>query len=242
MSGNWCEFSFIFIIDGVEVIVFFGQIIMEVVDEVGVYIFWLCDYEGLWYQGSCWVCIVKVGGCSVFVCIQLVVFGQVVENEMFYINKMWWDFVEMLFYEGNYFCLICEVSGNCELQVMVYCFDMIEVIWFFYLELCWVFDVFYLDIVFDINCCISCGCCICVFQDVDGKGVFGYVGCGIYWCVVVNGENLVEMDVEIIDYVILKDVCLVGCIICKCVGFVMLIGEWEFDYGLIGYDIEEKCK
>jgi [NiFe] hydrogenase diaphorase moiety small subunit len=36
------------------------------------------------------------------------------------------------------------------------------------------------DIALDTNRCISCARCIRASQDVDGKGVFGYVGRGIH--------------------------------------------------------------
>jgi [NiFe] hydrogenase diaphorase moiety small subunit len=42
------------------------------------------------------------------------------------------------------------------------------------------------------------------------------------------------------DDAISSEVCPVGCIIRKRVGFVTPIGEREFDKGLIGYEIEGK--
>lgn len=242
MSGNRREPGFTFTIDGVEVTAISGQTIMEAADEAGVYIPRLCDHEGLRHQGSCRVCTVKAGGRSVSACTQPAAPGEAVENETPHITKMRRDLVEMLFHEGNHLCPICEASGNCELQAMAYRLDMTEATRFPYLEPCRALDASHPDIALDTNRCISCGRCIRASQDVDGKGVFGYVGRGIHRRVAVNGENLAATDAEITDHAISSEVCPVGCIIRKRVGFVTPIGEREFDHGLIGHDIEEKRK
>ncbi|CTQ63138.1 MAG: 2Fe-2S iron-sulfur cluster-binding protein [Roseibium album] len=242
MSGTKKETGFSFTIDGVEVTAYAGQTIMEAADEAGVYIPRLCDHQGLRHQGSCRVCTVKAGGRSVAACTQPAAPGQAVENETKHLNKMRRDLVEMLFHEGNHLCPICEASGNCELQAMAYRLDMTETTRFPYLEPCRALDASHPDIALDTNRCISCGRCIRASQDVDGKGIFGYVGRGIHRRVAVNGENLADTDAEVSDHAISREVCPVGCIIRKRVGFVTPIGEREFDNGLIGHEIEEKRK
>ena len=242
MSGTRKETGFSFTIDGVEVTAYAGQTIMEAADEAGVYIPRLCDHQGLRHQGSCRVCTVKAGGRSVAACTQPAAPGQAVENETKHLNKMRRDLVEMLFHEGNHLCPICEASGNCELQAMAYRLDMTETTRFPYLEPCRALDASHPDIALDTNRCISCGRCIRASQDVDGKGIFGYVGRGIHRRVAVNGENLAETDAEVTDHAISMEVCPVGCIIRKRVGFITPIGEREFDNGLIGHEIEEKRK
>ncbi len=242
MSGTKKETGFSFTIDGVEVTAYAGQTIMEAADEAGVYIPRLCDHQGLRHQGSCRVCTVKAGGRSVAACTQPAAPGQAVENETKHLNKMRRDLVEMLFHEGNHLCPICEASGNCELQAMAYRLDMTETTRFPYLEPCRALDASHPGIALDTNRCISCGRCIRASQDVDGKGIFGYVGRGIHRRVAVNGENLADTDAEVSDHAISREVCPVGCIIRKRVGFVTPIGEREFDNGLIGHEIEEKRK
>jgi [NiFe] hydrogenase diaphorase moiety small subunit len=54
----------------------------------------------------------------------------------------------------------------------------------------------------------------------------------------VNGPDLAHTDTSIDDVAVSADVCPVGCIIRKRVGFSVPIGEREFDKGLIGADIE----
>ncbi|MBO6754716.1 MAG: (2Fe-2S)-binding protein [Roseibium sp.] len=240
MTDNRRDSSFTFTIDGVEIKAYAGQTIMEAADAAGVYIPRLCDHQGLRHQGSCRVCTVKAGGRSVSACTQPAAPGQGVENETPHLTKMRRDLVEMLFHEGNHLCPICEASGNCELQAMAYRLDMTDATKFPYLEPCRPLDASHPDIALDTNRCISCGRCIRASQDVDGKGVFGYVGRGIHRRVAVNGDKLADTNAEVTDHAISREVCPVGCIIRKRVGFVTPIGEREFDKGLIGHEIEER--
>jgi [NiFe] hydrogenase diaphorase moiety small subunit len=229
-----------FTIDGVEITAKSGQTILEAADEAGIYIPRLCDHQGLRHQGGCRVCTVKANGRSVSACTQPAAPDLIVENETAHINKLRRDLVEMLFHEGNHLCPICEASGNCELQAMAYRLEMVQPTKFPYLEPSRAVDASHPDIALDTNRCISCGRCIRASQDVDGKGVFGYVGRGIHRRVAVNGEDLAHTDAEVTDDAISEGTCPVGCIIRKRVGFVTPIGEREFDKGLIGYEIEGK--
>ncbi|MDJ0860010.1 MAG: 2Fe-2S iron-sulfur cluster-binding protein [Dinoroseobacter sp.] len=227
------------VIDGMELDATEGQTIMEAADAAGIYIPRLCDHEGLRHQGGCRVCTVKANGRSVAACTQPVTADLLVENETPHITKLRRDLVEMLFHEGNHLCPICEASGNCELQAMAYRLDMTAPTKFPYLEPCRAVDASHPDIALDTNRCISCGRCIRASQDVDGKGVFGYVGRGIHRRVSVNGENLAETNAEIRDFAISSEVCPVGCIIRKREGFSTPIGAREFDHAPIGSKIED---
>ncbi|MCX7888339.1 MAG: 2Fe-2S iron-sulfur cluster-binding protein [Rhodobacteraceae bacterium] len=232
--------AFVFRIDGVEVDARPGQTIMEAADAAGIYIPRLCDHEGLRHQGGCRVCTVRTGGRSVAACTQPAEPGLEVENDTEARNKVRRDLVEMLFHEGNHLCPICEKSGNCELQAMAYRLDMTAPTRFPWLEPCRPLDASHPDIALDTNRCISCGRCIRASQDVDGKGVFGYVGRGIHRRVAVNGANLAATDAAITDHAMSPEVCPVGCIIRKREGFAVPIGSRRFDHGLIGSEIEGK--
>ena len=231
---------FSFHIDGVEVPAKPGQTIMEAADAAGIYIPRLCDVDGLRHQGGCRVCTVKANGRSVSSCTQPAEPGLQVENDTDARNRVRRDLVEMLFHEGNHLCPICEKSGNCELQAMAYRLEMTAPTRFPYLEPCRDLDASHPDIALDTNRCISCGRCIRASQDVDGKGVFGYVGRGIHRRVAVNGANLADTDAALADKAM--SVCPVGCIIRKDEGFSVPIGSRHFDHGLIGHETEEKSK
>ena len=234
------EAVFEFHIDGVAVAARPGQTIMEAADAAGIYIPRLCDVEGLRHQGGCRVCTVKSGGRSVSACTQPAEPGLMVENDTPARNRVRRDLVEMLFHEGNHLCPICEKSGNCELQAMAYRLEMTAPTHFPYLEPCRTLDASHPDIALDTNRCISCGRCIRASQDLDGKGVFGYVGRGIHRRVAVNGADLAATDAALADAAMA--VCPVGCIIRKGEGFAVPIGARAFDHGLIGQEIEEKSK
>ena len=232
--------AFQFRIDGALVTAQAGQTIMEAADAAGIYIPRLCDVEGLRHQGGCRVCTVKAGGRSVSACTQPAEPGLEVENDTEARNRVRRDLVEMLFHEGNHLCPICEKSGNCELQAMAYRLDMTAPTRLPYLEPCRDLDASHPDIALDTNRCISCGRCIRASQDMDGKGVFGYVGRGIHRRVAVNGADLAHTDAALTDHAM--SVCPVGCIIRKGEGFSVPIGSRLFDHGLIGHEIEEKSK
>ena len=226
--------TFAFNIDGVTVTAETGQTIMEAADKAGVYIPRLCDHEGLRHQGGCRVCTVKANGRSVAACTQPAEPGITVENDSAHVNKLRRDLVEMLFHEGNHLCPICEASGNCELQAMAYRLDITGPSRFPYLEPCRALDASHPDIALDTNRCISCGRCIRASESVDGKGIFGYVGRGIHRHVAVDGVDLAHTDAELTDFAISEEVCPVGCIIRKRVGFAKPIGDRQYDGGVIG--------
>lgn len=234
MSGD----SFTFTIDGTPVSADPGQTIMEAADIAGIYIPRLCDVDGLRHQGGCRVCTVKAGGRSVAACTEPAAPGLAVDNETDHLTTMRRHLVEMLFQEGNHLCPVCEASGNCELQAMAYRLNMVEPFRFPGLEPCRPVDASHPDIALDTNRCISCGRCIRASQDVDGKGVFGYVGRGIHRRVAVNGVDLAHTDADIRDHAVSASVCPVGCILRKGEGFTTPIGERDFDHVLIGEDIE----
>jgi [NiFe] hydrogenase diaphorase moiety small subunit len=232
--------GFSFQIDGVAITANDGQTIMEAADDAGIYIPRLCDHEGLRHQGGCRVCTVKAGGRSVAACTEPARPDLTVENETAHINKLRRDLVGMLFNEGNHLCPICEASGNCELQAMAYRLGMTEPTQFPYLEPCRPVDASHPDIALDNNRCISCGRCVRASQDVDGKGVFGYVGRGIHRHIAANGADLADTDAAVTDFAISAEVCPVGCIIRKGEGFVRPIGTRDYDNHLIGHDVEAK--
>ena len=232
--------GFSFKIDGVKVTAEEGQTIMEAADAAGIYIPRLCDHEGLRHQGGCRVCTVKAGGRSVAACTQPAAPDLVVENETPHITKLRRDLVGMLFNEGNHLCPICEASGNCELQAMAYRLGMTEPTRFPYLEPCRPVDASHPDIALDTNRCISCGRCVRASQDVDGKGIFGYVGRGIHRHIAVGGPDLAHTDAAVTDFAISAEVCPVGCIIRKREGFARPIGDRDYDKHLIGHEIEKK--
>ena len=226
-----------FKIDNVEVTGKPGQTIMEAADAAGIYIPRLCAFEGLEPHGSCRVCTVLVNGRPQAACTQPIAEGIAVDNSSEEITQIRKDIVEMFFVEGNHFCMICEKSGNCELQALAYKFGILAPKYPYLFPKKEV-DASHKDIYVDKNRCVLCGRCVRASKDVDGKTVFDFVGRGHEKEVGVNSEhNLGDTNLDVADKA--ADVCPVGAIIKKRVGFAVPVGQRLYDTKPIGSDIEK---
>ncbi len=224
-------------IDGVEVKGKPGQTIMEAADEVGIYIPRLCAMDGLPPHGSCRVCTVTVNGRPQAACTQPIAQGIVVENETEELTAIRRDIVDMLFVEGNHFCMFCEKSGNCELQALAYRFGIAAPRFPYQFPDCDV-DASHPDIFIDRNRCVLCGRCVQASRDLDGKDVFGFVGRGAEKRIAVDAEaKLKDTDIDIADKAM--DACPVGALLKKRVGFAVPVGQRKYDHEPIGSDIEK---
>jgi [NiFe] hydrogenase diaphorase moiety small subunit len=229
-----------FTIDDVQVKARAGQTIMEAADDAGIYIPRLCYMKGLTPHGSCRVCVVDVNGRMQTACTQPVAEGIVVENDTAEIAGMRRDVIDMLFVEGNHFCPFCEKSGNCELQAVAYRFG-ITAPKYPYLFPERRVDASHPDVLLDLNRCILCARCVEASRDLDGKTVFEFVNRGAAKTLTINAEaNLADTDLDITDKVV--DVCPVGAILKKRVGFDVPIGQRTYDKARIGSEIEDVKK
>ena len=226
-----------FMIDGKQVQGTPGQTIMEAADAAGIYIPRLCSMNGLEAHGSCRICTVMVNGRPQAACTQPIAEGQVVENDTEEILKIRRDLVEMLFVEGNHYCMFCEKSGNCELQALAYRFGIAAPKYPYMFPKREV-DASHPDIFIDRNRCILCGRCVRASRDLDGKNVFEFVGRGPEKRVAVNAEaNLGDTDAAVTDKAM--EACPVGALLKKHVGFAVPVGQRKYDHQPIGSDIEQ---
>lgn len=227
-----------FMIDGVEVEAEKGQTILQAADAAGIYIPRLCSYKGLIPHGSCRVCTVLVNGRPQSACTQPVAPGIIVENECDKIKKTRKKIIEMLFIEGNHFCMFCEKSGNCELQAMGYRLGMTAPR-YPYLFPKRDIDASHPDIYLDHNRCILCGRCVLASMEVDKKNVFGFVGRGPHKQVGVDAEgDLARTHAAAADKAVAA--CPVGALMKKRVGYAVPFGQRLYDHKPIGSDIEQK--
>ncbi len=227
-----------FVIDGKEIVAQKGQTIMEAADAAGIYIPRLCAYEGLEPHGSCRVCTVMVNGSPQAACTQPVAQGIIVENDTEELKQIRKDIIDMLFVEGNHFCMFCEKSGNCELQALAYRFG-IDAPKFPYMFPQREIDASHPDVFIDRNRCVLCGRCVSASRDLDGKHVFDFIGRGIDKRVAVNSHaKLSETELQTTDKAI--EVCPVGAILKKREGYRVPIGARNYDHTPIGSDIEAK--
>lgn len=226
-----------FTIDGKQVQAEAGQTILEAAEDAGVYIPRLCYHPDLKAHGSCRVCTVLVNGRPQAACTQPVAEGAVVENATEQIKEVRKRIIEMLFVEGNHYCMFCEKSGNCELQALAYRFGMTAPR-YPYLFPERDIDATHPDVFIDRNRCILCGRCVRASRDIDGKNVFQFVGRGPEKRVAVNAEaNLADTDLDVLDKAL--DVCPVGAILRKREGYRVPIGRRAYDHVPIGSDIEK---
>ena len=227
-----------FTIDGVEIEAQRGQSIMKAADAAGIYIPRLCAKDELEPFGACRVCTVLVNGRPQSACTQPVAPGIVVENDTEVLRKVRSQLIDMLFVEGNHFCMFCEKSGNCELQAMAYRFGIAAP------GLPYMFpkrelDASHPDVFIDRNRCILCARCVRASRDLDGKHVFEFVGRGTEKKIAVNSQvRLADTDLASTDKAV--DICPVGAILRKGEGFKVPIGQRLYDKEPIGSDIERK--
>jgi [NiFe] hydrogenase diaphorase moiety small subunit len=225
-----------FTIDGKQVEAEPGQTILNAAEAAGVYIPRLCAHRELTPYGSCRVCTVLVNGRPQSACTQPVAEGAVVENATDQLKEIRKRLIEMLFVEGNHYCMFCEKSGNCELQALAYRFG-ITAPRYPYLFPDRDLDATHPDIFIDRNRCVLCGRCVRASRDLDGKNVFQFVGRGPDKRIAVNAEaNLADTNVDVMDKAI--QVCPVGAILRKRVGYQVPVGRRAYDLLPIGSDIE----
>ncbi len=215
-----------------------GQTILEAAEAAGVYIPRLCWMKELTPAGSCRVCTVRAGGRPVSACTQPVAPGMIVENDTEELRRLRRNLIDMLFVEGNHFCMFCEKSGDCELQALAYRFGITAPKYPFIFpqrEL----DATHPDVFIDRNRCILCSRCVRASDELDGKQAFNFVGRGRDKRLAVDAvEGLGATDVEVTDEAVAA--CPVGCLLKKRVGYAVPVGRRRFDKRAIGSDIEAK--
>lgn len=224
-------------IDGVECPAQSGQYIVDAARENGVYIPTLCNEQGIHPKGACRICTVKVNGRFMTACSTPCVDGMDIENKVEDIQDIRKSIIEVLFVEGNHFCPACEKSGNCKLQALgyryqmmvprfPYCFPQKDV------------DGSNPKIIKEQNRCILCQRCMRTIKDEQGRSLFAYSNRGHKIKVVLDpvlGNNISD---ELAQKAM--DICPVGSIIKKEIGFSVPIGKRTYDFKPIGHEIEQK--
>ena len=227
-----------FTIDGQTVQGMPGQTILEAADDSGIYIPRLCHMKGLVPHGSCRVCTVLVNGRPQAACTQPITADLVVENNTEDLQELRRGIVDMLFVEGNHYCMFCEKSGNCELQAVAYRLGIAAPQYPYMFPLRGV-DATHPDVFVDRNRCILCGRCVAASRDIDGKNVFGFVGRGPQKMLAVNADaDLAKTNLAAADQAI--QACPVGALLKKRVGYAVPVGKRIYDHAPIGSDIESK--
>jgi [NiFe] hydrogenase diaphorase moiety small subunit len=169
-------------------------------------------------------------------CTQVATEGMVIENTAPDLQDMRRAILEMLFVEGNHMCPTCEKSGNCELQALGYRYQ-IMVPRFPYQFPVREVDASAPKIMFEHNRCVECQRCVRTVQTKDGRRIFVPMNRSFRRKIGVD----VRLAAELTDEMAAKamEVCPVGAILKKEVGFAVPIGKRKFDKKPIGSDVEE---
>jgi [NiFe] hydrogenase diaphorase moiety small subunit len=227
--------EFTITIDGREIRAQSGQTILEAAEAAGIYIPRLCAYKNLKPRGSCRVCSVRCNGRIQAACVQTVAEGMEVDNETEEIMAYRRAILDMLFVEGNHYCMFCEKSGLCELQALAYRFG-ITAPQFPLLNPKRDIDMSHPDVYLDHNRCILCGRCVRVSQDLDHKHVFGFINRSHHKRLQVNGQALAETELSVTDAVVAS--CPVGALMRKRIGYAVPVGKRPYDKKPIGSRLE----
>lgn len=215
------------IIDGKEVTAEENQMLVDVAADNGVYIPTLCYQRGKSCLGTCRVCTCKVNGSNAASCTVPVSDGMVVEVEEPETKDIRKALIEMLFVEGKHNCPSCEKSGRCDLQAVGYETGMMVA------RFPYRFPVTEADfrsekIWLERDRCIFCQRCVEFVRDEQtGQKIFNINGRG--------AKARIEIDVVLADRMSDEQVteamemCPVGCILKKAVGFDAPIGRRKFD-------------
>lgn len=214
-------------IDGKEVVADEGDTLVDVAADNGVYIPTLCYQRGKPCLGTCRVCSVRVNGNVMASCTVPVADGMKVEVAEPEVADMRKALVELLFSEGNHNCPSCEKSGRCELQAVGYEVDMMVSRFPYRFPLRtreWAARRIWLER----DRCIFCQRCVEFVRDREtGRKIFSIDHRGTH--------ARIEIDVALADRMpdeqVLEaaELCPVGCIIAKGVGYDDPIGRRKFE-------------
>lgn len=214
-------------IDGKEVSTREGATLVDVAADNGVYIPTLCYVRGKPCLGTCRACSVKVNGNIMAACTIPVTDGMKVEVNEPEVTEMRKMLVELLFSEGNHNCPSCEKSGRCELQATGYEVDMM-VSRFPYRFTPRKVDHAAKGIWLERDRCIFCQRCVEFVRDKEtGKKIFSIDNRGTHASIEIDVALADKMSPEQVTEA--AELCPVGCIIEKGLGFNDPIGKRKFE-------------
>lgn len=225
-----------FTLDGVIYLAEKGQTILDGATANGTFIPTLCNLPGMKPKGSCRVCNVKVKGKFMTACTTPLAEGMEIENNTEEITDIRKSIIELLFVEGNHYCPYCEKSGNCDLQALAYRYR-ITAPRFPYQFPDRQIEAANDKLLKDHNRCILCQRCIRAIKDEDGRSIFAFKRRGHR--VLINVDTYLSKNMT--DEMAQKamDICPVGAIIRKEIGFRVPIGERKYDKAPIGSEMED---
>ena len=217
-------------IDGKEVQVRDGELLINAIRKAGVDVPSLCYYEHIDPPlGTCRVCTVEVNGRHQASCTTLARNGMdVVVHDDPTLHDTRKAMVEMLFAEGNHFCPACEKSGDCDLQGMGYQLG-VNVSRFPHLFVDRIIDFNPKRMVIEHNRCIRCRRCVDEVLTDEGKRVFSFANRGNDTTVAIDYKQEATLTEE--QAVHAMHICPTGAILVQGKSLARPLGERKYDIG-----------
>jgi bidirectional [NiFe] hydrogenase diaphorase subunit len=156
-------------IDGNDVKVPEGTMILKAARDNGIIIPTLCNLEGLTPYGGCRLCLVEISGSPKLfpACITPVSSGMEVTTQSDRLQEYRKMAVQLLLAERTHICSVCVANDHCELQAMANQLGVDHVM----VERNWSseqIDSTHDFLVIDRNRCILCTRCIRVCDEIEG--------------------------------------------------------------------------
>ena len=160
-----------------------GKTILEAAKEIGISIPALCNHPMISQSGACRVCIVEVNGSPMTSCTTPVEDDMEIVTNSPYIEDLRKDTIDLILSDHPFDCMVCQKTGECELQELAYTYNIREPIFSGERRIYTKKDGNPF-IERDMEKCILCGRCVKICDEVQGVGAidFAYKGFGTKVC------------------------------------------------------------
>ena len=166
-------------IDGKEVTAPDGIMVLEAAQNNDIHIPTLCHHPDLSPYGGCRLCVVEIDEAPRLAasCVTPVRNGMSVVTTNERIIEARRAVLEFLLSEKNHFCMFCAQSGDCELQDLLYEYQ-VDHLTIPSLDQAFPVDNSHDDISWDHNRCVLCGRCVRACREISGNSVLDFQGRG----------------------------------------------------------------
>lgn len=154
-----------------------GTTILQAAKQIGIDIPALCYHPKITSSGACRVCLVEANGIPVASCTTTVEDMMEVITNSPYIENMRRDIIDLILSDHPYDCMVCQKTGECELQELAYKYNIRKPIFSGERRIYTKKDGNPF-IERDMEKCILCGRCVKICDEVQGVGAidFAYKG------------------------------------------------------------------
>lgn len=170
-------------INGIPVEASPEETILSVAGKIGIDIPALCHHPKISSSGACRICLVEINGVPMTSCTTFPENGMEVITNSPYIEHLRRDIIDLILSDHPYDCMVCQKTGECELQELAYKYGIRKPIFSGERRIYSQKDANPF-IERDMEKCILCGRCVKICDEVQGVGAidFAYKGFGTKVC------------------------------------------------------------